>query len=444
MDNVSEKFVKRIYELSRDEIPEKTKLKAKSCLIDYLGCVIGGSVTYAEVNEKYLNALLISGNTHVFRRNRAADLRNAVMVNAFNAHVLELDDSHRVAMTHLGAPIFSALLGVAEQLNCSLSELLKASIVGYETAIRLGCAIQPGHKKKGFHVSGTCCAAGCAMGLATLLNYSEEEMKNAFSAAITSGAGLLAVISGSSEQKPYNIANAAVSGLDAALYGKNFTGAIDILGDPRGFFHAETDKAMPEKLFSDGFTMDGIYQKLYASCRHCHAPKEAALNLKKRVNVSSDQIKKLTVKTYDLAIQGHDHRDVQSASSAKQSIPYAVASALYFGNVEMNELKDQFLMNEKVQGLMKLVSVEEDPALSKLVPNKRPAIVAMELKDGSLFEERVDYAKGEPENPISSEELKVKYLNLTQFGGIPEKKASEVYAVISEGNHPRISDIIMS
>lgn len=443
MDNVSRTFVKRLYELSQEEIPEKMILKAKNCLIDYLGCVIGGSVTYANVNENYLKELKSCGKSHVLGSTYLADLRNAAMINAFNAHVLELDDSHRIAMTHLGAPIFSALLAVAEQKNCSLGEALKASIVGYETAIRLGSAIQPSHKKRGFHVSGTCCGAGCAMGLATLLGYSEEEMNNVFSAAVTSGAGLLAVISGSSEQKPYNIANAAVTGLDAALYGKNFTGAVDILGDSRGFFHAETDGSDPGKLFTDGYAMNGIYQKLYASCRHCHAPIEAALKIKESANVSVDQIKELIVKTYDLAIRGHDHSDVQSVSSAKQSIPFSVATALYRGNLGMEELKDQFIGDEKVQKLLKLISVREDASLSKLVPDKRAAIVRMELKDGSIFEERVDYAKGEPENPISTDELKTKYMNLVKYAGVSEKRAAEIYSVIMEGKETSVSDIIL-
>src|SRR5699024_11039476 len=92
----------------------------------------------------------ISGVFHVLGTNAETDLLTAVMMNAFDAHVLELDDSHREAMTHLGAPIFSALIGVAELYKCNVGQILKGAVVGYEAAVRLANAIQPGHKKRGF------------------------------------------------------------------------------------------------------------------------------------------------------------------------------------------------------------------------------------------------------------------------------------------------------
>ena len=233
MENVSQAFVKKLYNMTDEDFEQRITEKARECFADYLFVTLAGCTTYKNRYESYLTENRVKGDCRVFGQSLTADIRTAAMINAFSAHVLELDDSHRVAMTHLGAPIFSALLAVAEAYERSTDDLLHAAVVGYEAAVRLANAVQPGHKKRGFHVSGTCCTVGCAMGIASMLRFSEEEMRNVLSAAVTSAAGLLGVASGSSEQKPYNTANAAAAGVSAALYGRYFTGADDILNGAR-------------------------------------------------------------------------------------------------------------------------------------------------------------------------------------------------------------------
>jgi 2-methylcitrate dehydratase PrpD len=394
--------------------PKRVVDKACECFIDYLSVAVGGADTYKERNMKFLLENHLAGKNHIIGYNQKVDLRTAVMINAFNAHVLELDDSHRMAMTHLGAPIFSALLGVAEIYDSTLEELFRGAIVGYEVAVRIANAVQPSHKKRGFHVSGTCCTMGCAMGIAAMLHYTKEEMTNVLSASVTSAAGLLAVISGESEQKPYNIANAAVAGVNAALYGKYFIGAVDILGDSRGFFRAESDEYHINKLFEEDYAIESIYQKLYAACRHCHAPMEAMLKIKYREQFSIDNIDSIEVKTYDLAISGHDHVNITGVSSAKQSIPFGVAVACVKGNCGMEAFSEETISDEYILNIAKKVLIVEDNELTVLVPEKRAAIVIVSLNNGGQYKQRVDYPKGEPENPITEDEWKEKFDSLTR------------------------------
>lgn len=112
------------------------------------------------------------------------------------------------------------------------------------------------------------------MAVAALLQFDESEMQNVLSASATAGAGLLEVITGKSEQKPYNIANAAVAGVNAALYGKLFAGPNDVLGGARGFARNLSSDFDIEQLLAPvkKFAIEGTYTKPYAACRHCHAP----------------------------------------------------------------------------------------------------------------------------------------------------------------------------
>ena len=439
MANITQRFVNKLYEMQDAQFPDSVMNKAQECFVDYVSVAIGGCNIYIDRNKKYIEKNNLNGKCHVFGLEITTDLHTAVFINAFNAHVLELDDSHRVAMTHLGAPIFSALIGVAEIYECTLMQIMKAAIVGYEAAIRLANTIQPSHKKRGFHVTGTCCTVGCAMGIASMLNYSEDEMRNVFSASVTSAAGLLAVISGNSEQKPYNCANAAIAGVNAALYGKYFIGAIDILGDSRGFFHAMTDEVHEERLFDDGYAILSIYQKLYAACRHCHAPMEAMLKI--RGEFCWNDVEKIEVKVYDIAINGHDHTEIASISSAKQSIPYGVVAACIFGDCGQNSFTEEKIRDERIHELIKKVVVVEDPKLTELVPGKRVAIVDVILKDGTEISQRVDYAKGEPENPITQNEWEEKFYGLLQSVGIKANNAQSFYQLLHMGEGMLISKI---
>ncbi len=426
MENLSARYAEKIYNMSRSQFPSHVTDKARECFIDYLSVVVGGCEGYSKINNKFIEENRFSGTCHVVGNPQTVDLTTAVMINAFNAHVLELDDSHRVAMTHLGAPIFSALLGVAEIYNSSLDSLLRAAVIGYEASIRLANTIQPSHKKRGFHVSGTCCTIGCAMGIAAMLGYSLEEMKNVLSASATSAAGLLGVSTGKSQQKPYNVANAAVAGVNAALYGKLFHGAEDILGGPRGFLKVMSDYYQEEKLFEDGFAIEGIYQKLYAACRHCHAPMEAMLQLRKEQSFDSDEIEGITVHTYDLAIGGHDHTNIVGVSSAKQSIPYGVAVACKYQDCGMDAFTAQKVSDKALLDLVRKVKVKEDSELTALVPGKRAAVVTVCLADGKKYARRVDFPKGEPENPITQDEFQEKFYTLTASAGMKHEKGTQV------------------
>lgn len=441
MNNVSKQFVKKIQEMSRAALPARIEQKARNCFVDYLSVVVGGSKSYVDANQKFIAENGCCGECHVVGIPRTVDIRTAVMMNAFNAHVLELDDSHRVAMTHLGAPIFSALLGVAEQYDCTMEMMLKAAVIGYQAAISLANTIQPSHKRRGFHVSGTCCTVGCAMAIAAMLGQSEEEMANTLSAAATTAAGLLAVISGKSEQKPYNIANAALAGMNAALYGRLFHGAVDILGDSRGFLRAMSDCYDAKKLFEDGYAIESIYQKLYAACRHCHAPMEAMLMIKTDHDFDADEIDSIEVRTYDLAIEGHDHTRITGISSAKQSIPYGVAVACMYQNCGLDAFTERRLKDARLQELINKVKVVEDAELSAMVPEKRAAVVTVVLNTGKKYVSRVDYPKGEPENPITEVEMADKFYMLAKSAGKSKETSEKLFAFAKEAANASVKEI---
>ena len=121
MENLTERFIKDLYDFLSDGLSDATEEQAKYCFIDYLAVTCSGCAINAQKVKPYLQAN--SGNYSIYGLKDTTDLHTAVLVNAFHSHILELDDGNRVAMTHLGAPIFSTLLAVAEKENLGLKDI---------------------------------------------------------------------------------------------------------------------------------------------------------------------------------------------------------------------------------------------------------------------------------------------------------------------------------
>ena len=426
---LTNQFLDVIQEIATGEMPEHIKTKGKDCLLDYVGVTLSGAVLMGNKEKQVFQCLETIDGCHVIGTTKRISESMAAMLNGISAHAIELDDGHRIGMLHLGAPVISALLAVAEKERLSCNDFLRGIIVGYEVAIRLACTVQPGCKLKGYHATGTCGTVGAAMGIAAALHFDFEQMKSTFSAATTSAAGLLEMIEGDTELKPYNAGRAAMDGVVAAYIGKaRFKAPEDALGGKRGFLKVMTDEPKMEFLtdFSgDKYMIETIYMKPYAACRHCHPSIEAALHIRHQAGFNIDEVDSIEVNTYKLAVGGHDHTEIKGTNSAKMSIPYSLAVALVTGKAGLDEYTDRYISDVIVRRITDKVSVKDVDELTVLCPQKRVAEVTVKTISG-VFKERVDYPKGEPENPLSQEELEAKFRGLAMYGGLTSTECDEV------------------
>ena len=429
MDNLTDEFISKLFLLHRSRLSDFSLDKAKSCFLDFVGCSLGG----ARFNFDRLNAFCEcypEGGTCslIGFQGKYVPMHVAALQNGISAHVMELDDGHRKGAVHVGSTIFSALIPVAIQEKISSKDFLYGAIVGYESTVRLACAIQPGNKLRGYHATGTCGTVGAALGIAAALHFTEEQMKTTLSAAVTSAAGVLEMQEDDSDLKPYNVGRAAMDAVAAAYIGRSgLRGPNDPLGGKRGFLKVMTDTPHPEFLTDfNGETLciEQIYQKTYAACRHAHPAIEAALALRNEIDLA--RIEKIEVRAYRLAVAGHDHTQIQSVSSAKMSIPFGVAVSLVTGSAGLSSYSELNVSNETILALTRKVLVIEDDELTRLSPEKRASILTIHLSDGRTLTKRVDYPKGEPENPLSQDELEAKFRELAMFGGLTKEVCDEV------------------
>lgn len=418
MQNLSDIFVGNLYRIVQNGVPEAVREQARLCLHDYSACAMGGAKMMKEETKKFFDIVAPQGgNVSVIGFDQKTTLHNAAFIQAMNVHATELDDGHRLGMIHLGASIISALLPVAEVERLSNEDVLLGIVVGYEAAIRTAMAMQPSHKVRGYHTSGTCGTIGAAMSIAAAMHMPKQIMKTALSAATASASGLLEMQEDESQLKPYNLAHAAVGGITAAYAAKTgFVGPNDPLGGKRGLLAVMSENAKIEPLtdFSTvPYEIMRIYRKPYAACRHCHPAIEAALWLKENYNLHIEDIASIDIETYQLAVAGHDHTDIQGVASAKLSTPFSVALALFKSTANLNDFCQETISNELILSLTQKVKVHINDELTSWSPQKRAAIVKITNLRGEILCHEVDYPKGEPENPMTRAEVESKYFDLT-------------------------------
>ena len=400
-------------------IPDEVMARARRSLLDYLAVTCAGAEFQKEKLEKYYEfAQPEEGMFRAIGTGKDLVLKEAVFLNGLNGHALDFDDGTNSGIIHLGSPIFSLLLPLAQRYGKSVDEVLKAAITGYEASYTMAVSIQPGHKAMGYHATGTCGTLGATLAASYMLGFSDEERFQAFASACVAASGMLKVLDDGSELKPYNVAKTALLALTALQLGKSgFKGHADPLGG-RGFFRMMTGKediTLQPVLLNGTYAIQKSYTKPYASCRYTHPAVEAAIHMREKVAPSD--VEEIDIKTYDLAVSGHDHTDIPGSYSAKMSIPYATAAGLIYGKAGLQEFTEEAVKGEEILALTKKVKVESDEALSAVFPGIQAAVVTIKTKDGT-YTDRVDFPKGEPENPLTDEEFRSRYDGLMEYAGV--------------------------
>jgi 2-methylcitrate dehydratase PrpD len=429
--SLTDKFIDHLESIESKPLPEYVQHHAKRCLIDYLGATFAGEALIQKKTDALADALgALGGSVSVVGSSRKTDLSNAIFLNGIHSHYAELDDGVIAGIIHPGTPIFSALLPWAEAKAVSGEAFLRGTVMGYESCVRLAEAIQPSHKSSGYHGTATCGSIGVAWAICSMLGDSVEIKKDAFSSAAVRAGGSLKVLEDDSELKPVNSGHAALVGHTAVALAKaQFSGPNDALLGRNGYVEMMSNVHHLERLTDDAngrYCIEDTYFKPYAACRYCHPAIEAALQIRGEEPIDPEAISSIVVSTYEIAVAKHEHQEITGVSSAKMSIPISVAIAFVTGKAGIDEYSTSVLDREEVQVLARKVTAHVSDLYTKQFPQKSPAKLKVILKDGRQIERVVDYPKGEPNFPLSDDELTQKFQDLAVFAGMPLERAQEI------------------
>jgi len=93
-----------------------------------------------------------------------------------------------------------------------------------------------------------------------------------------------------------------------------------------------------------------------------------------------------------------------------------------------SSFEEDKLRDPRIWALLPKIKVVADPEIDRLFPGVKRAIVRITTTGGAVHEERVDHAKGSPENPMSDDEIVAKFRANAAGVLSPEKQCQVIEA----------------
>ena len=363
---------------------------------------------------------------------------------------MELPRTRSNAMT---SSMTTGLSAAALTGGCSGQDFIAAIVGGYETVIRLGVALDPAlHYAQGFHPTATCGAFGSALTAACILKLGQKRTADALGIAGSQAAGSMEYLTDGVYTKRFHAGWAAQSGLTAALLaGEGFSGPQTIIEGKFGFLKGYSKNPRPERLFADWKNPYKIMKtsiKPHACCRYNQGPIDCLLKITQDNQLAADDIKTATVGVLSagfplVAEPLEKKRRPATIVDAQFSMPFGAAVAILFGNAALDRYTMDNLRSKKLRDLMNRVDCVRDPALDALYPSKWPATAKIVTHDGRTYSYHLEYPKGDPENPLSYEELKDKFLTMVQ-PVLPVKQAEQIIQLVEDFENLEAISIILN
>lgn len=394
-------------DLFRIKLDEHDKEQLRTLLIDFFAASYAGYKQNKEFNERVESVIYPQGGaeeSHVFLQGRKYPVRTAAFMNSLYAHGAELDDGNKKAAGHAGVHLVPAVFALADKLKSSNDDLLLALATGYEAFIRLSSAAQPGLVARGYHSTGVAGTLACAAACARLYGLDAQGIEDAIALATTMTGGLLSYGDSRPAIKPLNPGKSAENGVLAAmLANEGVQGPTEALEGQNGWFHAVTDEVHEECLKGgDHLLLHDCYFKLYPSCRHTHCGIDAAVLLHEKVR--PEEIKEINVHIYPNAIKLAGIKVPKDQYETKFSIQYTLACALLSGSYGIADM-DPPRLTEDVLDLIDKTKLVSDPAMEDRAKGIRGTKVEVILTDGRRIEETVLVPKGDPEKPLTRDDI---------------------------------------
>lgn len=99
------------------------------------------------------------------------------------------------------------------------------------------------------------------------------------------------------------------------------------------------------------------------------------------------------------------------------------------------------LADTDIRNLMSLVTLIKDEELESMHPSRWPARVEITTKSGRVYTESTDFPRGDPENPVTTDELAAKFHTLADGPWGKEKADFLAEAVLALDNVENVTDL---
>ena len=436
----TEKLAKFIAETDFEYIPKEAVHVAKKAILDWVGVTIAGAnEPVARILAEQVKRMGAIGEAGVICRAFRTSTDLAAWVNGTASHALDYDDTFPNAAGynfHPTVPILSAVLALAEKMSVSGKDVLTAYIVGIEVESRIGASMGRYSSEIGWHPTPVIGTMGAVAASANILKLNMQRVRMALGIASSLSSGLLQNFG--TMTKPLHAGNSAKNGIVAALLAKNgFTGNESIMernfgfcsmfsgGKVNGLGKNEQDLGKTWHIISPGISF-----KPYPCCRSTHSSIDASLYLRNAPGFDASQVVKIICKTSPQHLKLARFHRPKSAYEGKFSIPYCIAAALLSGKVLLEDFAEEKVSDPEAQALLSKVEFLH-PGEYHEDPMSLAQEVVLKLSNGAEYACRVDTPKGDPQNPMTEDELSMKFKDCARMS-LPQIEIEKVLEMLGK------------
>ena len=383
----------------------------KQATLDLLGVtVLGADEDAGRIALDYASSQASPGPAAVWggRGERLAPSL-AAFVNGTAGHALDYDDIG-VGVGHVSVAIMPAVFAIAEQVEADGATFIDALVLGYEVAHRLTTMYSDtrlGPYAAGYHKPSAYAVFGGAAGCARLLGLDVEQTACALGMAASQSGGLRANFG--TMTKPMHAGIANRTAIEVALLARaGFTASTTALEQRFGWHdvicRGEGDlDGILDGLGSSYAVEQGLVFKAYPSCGANHYAIDGVINLMRAEGLVSTDVAAI-----DVTLERRNLEEVlvypwaRTPLEGKFSLAYNVAAAVADGAVTVETFTESAVA--RLAGERDRVRVHATDDLPQ-----NGARVRIETTDGRVLEHEQLVLRGSVEDPMSWDELEVKF-----------------------------------
>jgi 2-methylcitrate dehydratase len=400
-----------------ENLPQAVVVEARRRLLDSLGCAVG-ALEDSSPSVARLAAARVHGSPSVNLiggGSSAADW--AAFSNGVHIRYLDCNDTYLSLEPAHPSDNWAAVMAAGQLAGADGRAWIAAAAVAYEVQCRL-CDASSIRARGWDHT--TYGSISATLAAAMLLKLTHDQTVHALGIAATTGTALRLTRAGElSMWKGCAFAFAARNALFATqLAAGGMTGPAPLFEGDMGFFQQVSGPFTLAKLGGPSaadWMLPKTSIKFVPAEYHSQSAIAAAFELRPQIG-DPNRIREIEIATFRTAVEiiGKDPEKwrPQTRETADHSLPYCTAVALVDGAITAEQFTSERLRDPALLDLVARTRVVEDPKLTAGYPVGIPNRVTVTLDDGRKLVAEVQFPPGHDHNPLTDEQLAVKFHGL--------------------------------
>ena len=130
-----------------------------------------------------------------------------------------------------------------------------------------------------------------------------------------------------------------------------------------------------------------------------------------------------------------------SCETADHSLAYCIAAAIVDRKITVNSFSEEKMKDKKIWDLINRIKGEVGEEFEKMFSDKQPSRVVIKTKAGKKCSQYLEYPKGDPREPMTDDDVIIKFNSLSE-DILSSKKQKEIQDAVFNFEKLKITDFM--